>query len=139
SSSSDVFFWKWDFGDGASSTLPNPLHTYSQGGKYTVKLIASTLGLCSDTLQIKDMIIVGGPSGSFNFSPATGCPPLTVAFIATTHKTEIYQWVFDDGSISIGNPIKHTYTKAGTFNPVLLIVDSLNGIGDTTRCTVTIP
>ena len=30
--------WKWDFGDGTSSTEQNPIHTYKKGGRYTVIL-----------------------------------------------------------------------------------------------------
>jgi hypothetical protein len=30
--------WKWDFGDGESSTEQNPLHTYKEAGKYVVVL-----------------------------------------------------------------------------------------------------
>ena len=30
--------WKWDFGDGNTSTLQNPVHTYATSGSYTVKL-----------------------------------------------------------------------------------------------------
>lgn len=30
----------WDFGDGNTSTLPNPVHTYAAAGTYTVKAIA---------------------------------------------------------------------------------------------------
>jgi len=33
--------WKWDFGDGTSSTEKSPTHTYSAAGTYTVKLIAT--------------------------------------------------------------------------------------------------
>jgi PKD repeat protein len=32
--------WSWDFGDGASSTLQNPIHTYANAGVYTVSLTA---------------------------------------------------------------------------------------------------
>lgn len=34
--------WAWDFGDGATSTMQNPLHTYIAQGVYTVTLIASS-------------------------------------------------------------------------------------------------
>ena len=30
--------WKWTFGDGTTSTLQNPVHTYSRAGSYTVSL-----------------------------------------------------------------------------------------------------
>jgi hypothetical protein len=33
-----VTSWKWDFGDGSSSTDENPTHTYSRGGRFTVIL-----------------------------------------------------------------------------------------------------
>lgn len=33
--------WDWDFGDGATSTLENPTHTYPAAGTYTVNLVAS--------------------------------------------------------------------------------------------------
>jgi Zn-dependent metalloprotease len=33
--------WAWDFGDGQSSTLQNPSHTYATDGTYTVKLTAT--------------------------------------------------------------------------------------------------
>ncbi len=32
--------WKWDFGDGATSTEQNPMHTFSVAGTYTVNLTA---------------------------------------------------------------------------------------------------
>lgn len=33
--------WQWDFGDGGTSTIKNPKHTYGTNGKYTVKLTAT--------------------------------------------------------------------------------------------------
>ena len=33
-------FWLWDFGDGTTSTLQNPSHTYAATGSYTVSLTA---------------------------------------------------------------------------------------------------
>jgi len=30
--------WRWDFGDGATSTERHPVHTYARGGEYTVVL-----------------------------------------------------------------------------------------------------
>jgi PKD repeat protein len=33
-----VTSWKWDFGDGGSSSEQNPIHTYEKAGRYTVVL-----------------------------------------------------------------------------------------------------
>ena len=40
--------WLWDFGDGATSTLQNPTHTYSNSGEKTVTLTVSN-GYDADT------------------------------------------------------------------------------------------
>jgi PKD repeat protein len=36
--SGSVTSWAWDFGDGVTSTLQNPTHTYNTGGSYTICL-----------------------------------------------------------------------------------------------------
>lgn len=53
--------WLWDFGDGESSTLQNPTHTYDSIGEFTVKLtVTNTYG--SETKVIVNHIkILGGP------------------------------------------------------------------------------
>ncbi|MGZ4035652.1 MAG: PKD domain-containing protein [Bacteroidia bacterium] len=45
-SGSSTYFW--DFGDGNTSTLPNPSHTYAATGNYNICLTISD-GTCSDT------------------------------------------------------------------------------------------
>jgi PKD repeat protein len=30
--------WKWDFGDGKTSTVKHPVHTYEKAGEYVVTL-----------------------------------------------------------------------------------------------------
>jgi thermitase len=50
--------WNWNFGDGNSSTLPSPEHTYTTQGTYTVSLTVSGSGRI-DTMTKIDSIIVG--------------------------------------------------------------------------------
>ncbi len=42
--------WAWTFGDGGSSTLQNPTHTYSLLGTYSVKLVVSDSSGCRDSI-----------------------------------------------------------------------------------------
>ena len=45
--------WTWDFGDGGSSTLQNPVYTYQASGSYAVTLIvADSVGSDSATMTI---------------------------------------------------------------------------------------
>ncbi|MFN3998558.1 PKD domain-containing protein, partial [Algoriphagus sp.] len=37
-SQGDVIIWNWDFGDGNTSSLQNPVHQYAAAGRYTVTL-----------------------------------------------------------------------------------------------------
>jgi len=49
--------WKWDFGDGTTSTKQNPKHEYSKAGSYTVKLTV-TNDEGSDTVARTSYIVV---------------------------------------------------------------------------------
>ena len=57
--------WAWDFGDGASSSLQNPLHTYTDSGAYLVTLTVTGPDGCagSATMEITATGIVGLESG----------------------------------------------------------------------------
>ncbi|OFX22987.1 MAG: hypothetical protein A2033_13230 [Bacteroidetes bacterium GWA2_31_9] len=68
----------WDFGDGTSSTVENPSHSYSSIGDYSVQLIVTGNSLCnsSDTVLYNNLITVtnsGGPSTP-SCQPGTSSP-----------------------------------------------------------------
>src|SRR5665647_67997 len=73
--------WTWDFGDGATSTQKDPVHTYTKEGNYTTTLrVANAFG--SDSLIRKDHILVGNPLPGLtpepeviNFSPSGTSQP----------------------------------------------------------------
>ena len=43
--------WSWDFGDGKTSNLQNPVHIYDTGGKFNVVFISKNFKGCTDTLK----------------------------------------------------------------------------------------
>jgi PKD repeat protein len=58
-STGDVAEWLWDFGDGATSTEQNPIHTYTSAGVYTVSLtVTDSLRTGGDTRTRADYIAV---------------------------------------------------------------------------------
>ena len=56
-SSNNPSSWLWTFGDGNTSTVQNPTHTYRAPGNYTVNLTVST-GSGTDTLSRPGYITV---------------------------------------------------------------------------------
>jgi len=59
--------WRWNFGDGDTSLLQNPMHTYLTNGTYTVTLIA-TNSTGSSTLTKTGYITVNKPAGPTGFA-----------------------------------------------------------------------
>jgi PKD repeat protein len=60
--SSDAIKYRWDFGDGSSSELFEPMHSYKKSGRYNLKLTVSTEFGCSDSVIVKNAF-----SGSDNY------------------------------------------------------------------------
>ncbi|MEN9640718.1 MAG: hypothetical protein RLZZ262_2587, partial [Bacteroidota bacterium] len=59
----------WDFGDGSTSTLENPLHEYDEVGLYSVQLIANNTFNCPDTMILVD-VVTAGVGGMIDFPNA---------------------------------------------------------------------
>lgn len=115
---------KWDFGDGNTSTLENPVHFYNVPGTFYAKQIVTVPGGCTDTATRK--IVVKGPSGSFTYTPLSGCLPLTVNFKATGNGIARMVWDFNDGATQASDKkaTSYTYNTAGSFVPRLVLIDS---------------
>jgi PKD repeat protein len=65
--------WAWTFGDGASSTSQNPVHTFASAGTYTVALTASNAsGPSSPASQSITASATAFVSDSFSRSSAAG-------------------------------------------------------------------
>lgn len=68
------FEWFWDFGDGTTSTEKDPVHTYTQEGRYTTTLqVANAFG--SDSLTRPNHISIGNPVPPLTQGPAVAVTP----------------------------------------------------------------
>jgi PKD repeat protein len=124
--SGNVTGWNWDFGDGASSTLQNPTHTYSTAGNYTVNLtVSNENGTDSKLLTINVSKKTVKPVANFTSDVTSGKAPLNVSFTDTsTGIPVLWRWTFGDATNStIQNPI-HMYSKAGNYTVALTVANA---------------
>ncbi|HEU4902807.1 MAG TPA: PKD domain-containing protein, partial [Flavisolibacter sp.] len=120
--------WKWDFGNGVSSTLQNPSTTYFQPGAYTVTLTA-TNGSGSNTLTRSAYItIYDKPKVDFTADVTSGCAPFPVQFTdasvpsaGTTNAT--WQWDFGNGEQATTQSPKATFTATGQYTISLKVTN----------------
>ena len=76
----------WNFGDGGTSTLPDPEHTYASPGSYTVSLTAyDATGTVSDTKTIPNCIVVSSEGGGLPYTSLT--PVITDTYPTVTATT----------------------------------------------------
>ncbi len=121
--------WKWDFGDGASSTEQNPMHTYVTAGTYTVNLIVSNANgtnskLATITALVQPATIL--PVADFRNNITEGYAPLSVQFTDLSKNATGWEWDFGDGTNSTDQSPTHTYSAIGA-NTARLTVRNDNG------------
>lgn len=136
---SAIVLWLWNFGDPVSgmnnsSSLENPIHTFTAPGSYTVQLIIANVNGCGDTTQ-KVILISASPLA--NFSADTVClhSPTQFSDLSIAHSSGMigYTWDFGDGSAvsHLENP-SHTYSSYGIHQVKLSVTNSNGCVKDTT-------
>jgi len=129
-SSGEITSWSWDFGDGGTSILENPVHTYTDPGTYTVSLTISGDGGESTEIKTDAIEVYGAVEANFTSDFTDGIAPLTVNFTDTsTGSYSSWLWDFGDGGTStLANP-SHEYTTPGVYS-VTLSISGDGGIDD---------
>ena len=133
--------WSWNFGDGTTSTLRNPSHTYSRAGTFTARLTVAKPGFSSSTTT-RTITMTGSvlrpdlTLTAFN-GPDTGIRGRTIAVDATIKNQGalaasgfyVRYYLSTDASVTTGDRL--LYTR---------YVSSLaRGASSSTRTYVTIP
>ena len=117
--------WKWDFGDGSSASVQNPMHTYTKPGIYSVTVSAADeFGTGQVT---KSGIINTGvvPDAEFIAEIRQGYPPLTVRFRDFSSGSPLaWYWDFGDGTTSTEKDPVHTFTHEGRYTTSLKVVNA---------------
>ncbi|MBX2905490.1 MAG: PKD domain-containing protein [Taibaiella sp.] len=112
---SSITYWRYDFGDGAVSPLPDPAHSYSAAGTYTVTLAVRNSCGCIDSFQT-EIEVLSDPG------PDIECPAVVCAGETATYSTTVsgclgYTWTVTGGTITSGAgtaSIEVTWGTGGT-------------------------
>ncbi len=110
--SSGFSSYVWDFGDGTTSALSDPIHVYSNAGRYKVQLIGLP---CNDTVST---FIQVDSFGKISFTPdkKEACQGEIINFYIThegSYPNELL-WNFGDGiQTPQWQPVQHNYDQPG--------------------------
>lgn len=126
--------WIWNFGDGNTSTLQNPTHSYTTAGVYNVQLTITDISGCTDVVNqnitvtpglnlnmtFTDVLCFGANDGTVTATPTNGTGP--------------YNYIWDDP----GTQTTQTATGLGP-NTYNVNVTDANGCAGTGNVMVSEP
>lgn len=137
-SSGNISLFNWNFGDGNTSTLPNPHNNYNSDGTYNTTLIVHSNYNCTDTIE-QPVVVLKKPSTYLMADLPESCSPLCVNFTdhSLSNATNIvsYHWSFGNGEEAYtSNPsscfINNSNTEDISFDVQLITKNDL-GCSDT--------
>ena len=88
--------YSWDFGDGTTSTISNPIHVYEIPGDFEVTLVVTSASGCTDTLAL-GAAVSAYPSPIADFTPNQVTfpePGNEYEFVNNSSGASLYNWDF---------------------------------------------
>jgi serine protease len=134
-SDGSITAWSWNFGDGTTSAVRNPSHTYAAAGVYSVSLTVTDDDGATHTVTrtVNAGNVNSAPTASFTSS----CTQLTCNFTDTSTDSDgsiaAWSWNFGDGTTSTVRNPSRTYAAAGTYTVSLTVTDNQGATATTTR------
>ncbi len=113
-STEDATAWFWNFGDGFTSTQPNPDHTFEAPGTYQVCLTVT--GLCgNETTCVVVTVACPPPVIVLNIEGED----LTYLLSASAPGATDFQWTIDDSIVSEAAELVYDFTATGSYEVCL--------------------
>lgn len=120
--------WLWDFGDGNTSALKNPTHTYTNKGFYDVTLKVTNQGNCLEQMTKPQYIeLKPVPDIQFQTIDSVGCQlPFIVQLQDSTENVNSWVWKMDGTTLGNTQQLQYSVSNSGSFN-IELEVEGVNG------------
>jgi len=128
STTSPINLWHWDFGDGDTTQIHSPTHTFARQGTYHVEIIVQNQKGCKDSASY-NITPHELPLANFTVSSACVFDSVHIQYTGTGTVADYY-WDFGNGTQStVQNPVT-IYDTAGTKN-IMLVTVTPQGCRDT--------
>lgn len=121
--------YKWDFGDGKTSTGRTTTHKYSAAGTFNITLTVTDndggKGGAQESVEVANGL---APVARFTVSPESGALDTTFTFDGSGSTDDgniaAYEWTFGDGTTDSGKKVTHKFSTAGAFTVMLTVTDN---------------
>jgi len=138
-STGEITSWSWTFGDGGSSTVQGPSHTYNAAGTYEVSLTVTGPGGSDSETKTSYITVSTSPVADFSGTPTSGNAPLTVSFTdMSSGAPTSWSWNFGDGGSSTAQNPSHQYSATGTYTVSLTATNTCGSTTETKTNYITV-
>ncbi len=139
----NITTWSWNFGDGNTSAVQNPTHTYGAAGVFNVTLKVTSSNGCDSSITLPVTVYpIPVPSFTEN-SPCLGSPTNFTdksTVVGGTITAADDTWRFGDGGTAVGTATpSHTYAAPGTYQVTLTVTSNFGCIDSITIPVVVYP
>jgi parallel beta-helix repeat protein len=124
-STGDITSWSWNFGDGGTSTQPNPTHKYTTAGIFTVSLTVDGPAGSDGEVKLNYITVYDAamPEANFAGDPTTGVAPLAVSFTDLS-SGQITSWAWDFDGFGVDSTAQNPtwlFATPGTYDVKLTV------------------
>ncbi|MGB0839055.1 MAG: PKD domain-containing protein, partial [Chitinophagales bacterium] len=121
STGSGINSFFWDFGDGNTSTVQDPVHAFNTIGTFTVCLTVTATDGCVST-SCQNVVIGDGPLCTSNFNVTITDLSMSCFNMSTPLMGSEFVWSFGNGDISTEMNPTYNYDAAGTYDVCLTVL-----------------
>jgi gliding motility-associated-like protein len=115
----------WEFGDGATSTLPVTSHFYNTYDTFYAKLFVQGPGGCLDSATRRVLVLNPNTTTVFTWTPTEACDSVIAQFTVIPPGYTSYTLTFGDGTSTNtqDTSFTHIYRNPNTYQPLIELTD----------------